>query len=446
MKINKEYPPNNEPVTQTLDSVLGEQQNTIEVTDSIDLTPRVDTAKETRIYEPRPLTPQDPVYNEIMEQFGARPVKPKYWFEEFGDYWSCSCGHINSGPTCEGCGLERDLLRKLFILHKPSDADSLLGDVASDGSDPSARSSQGAAAQEPASSDQVSNAPVVRPVSDPVPVAAKVPIKARVSKLLRGRRKLVALALLLFLLAAGGAGYYYDYALDEDADEVKHGTVSSFTDEEVYSESFVSFDTMNEDLTSDEFRRQCYIAVGDNCLKKKKYTKAVKQYKKAQDIKDGNDVIDKINAAKFAYVSANVSEGGEQMATYLSDLKKIGYPGIEEIYDKYYAWHVKIIANGSESDLKTSKKSFHRSDTVFFHISLTGGEPNEKIKLYYVLTWPGGAKETQNFNSQWKSGSKITAHFSYPVAMFGQEGKMVLKVYDSESNQELGSCSVNFTN
>lgn len=76
----------------------------------------------TQVYEPRPLTPEDDIYEDIIEQFASAPTKPKYWFEEFGDYWSCSCGHINRGDKCKSCGLERELLRSLFILHKPADS------------------------------------------------------------------------------------------------------------------------------------------------------------------------------------------------------------------------------------------------------------------------------------------------------------------------------------
>ena len=80
----------------------------------------------TQIYEPRPLTPDDDIYEDIIEQFSSSPTIPKYWFEEFGDYWSCSCGHINRGDYCKSCGLERELLRSLFILHKPESAQGAL--------------------------------------------------------------------------------------------------------------------------------------------------------------------------------------------------------------------------------------------------------------------------------------------------------------------------------
>lgn len=81
----------------------------------------ISDSNKTKVYEPRPLTPDDDIYEDVLEQFASAPTKPKYWFEEFGDYWSCSCGHINKGSRCKNCGLERDLLRSLFILHKPAD-------------------------------------------------------------------------------------------------------------------------------------------------------------------------------------------------------------------------------------------------------------------------------------------------------------------------------------
>ena len=39
---------------------------------------------------PRPVKPEDESYRELMMRFTTHPVKPKYWFEEFGDHWTCS--------------------------------------------------------------------------------------------------------------------------------------------------------------------------------------------------------------------------------------------------------------------------------------------------------------------------------------------------------------------
>ena len=99
-----------------------ETRKAVDLKDLADAQNKASDEKVTQIYEPRPLTPDDDIYEDIIEQFAAAPTKPKYWFEEFGDYWSCSCGHINKGDRCKSCGLERELLRSLFILHKPAGA------------------------------------------------------------------------------------------------------------------------------------------------------------------------------------------------------------------------------------------------------------------------------------------------------------------------------------
>ena len=97
-----------------------ETRKAIDLKTLSDIENKATEEKVTQVYEPRPLTPDDDIYEDIIEQFASAPTKPKYWFEEFGDYWSCSCGHINKGDRCKSCGLERDLLRSLFILHKPA--------------------------------------------------------------------------------------------------------------------------------------------------------------------------------------------------------------------------------------------------------------------------------------------------------------------------------------
>ena len=99
-----------------------ETRKAVDLKDIADAQNKASDEKVTQVYEPRPLTPDDDIYEDIIEQFASAPTKPKYWFEEFGDYWSCSCGHINKGDRCKSCGLERELLRSLFILHKPAGA------------------------------------------------------------------------------------------------------------------------------------------------------------------------------------------------------------------------------------------------------------------------------------------------------------------------------------
>ena len=87
-----------------------------------------------------------------------------------------------------------------------------------------------------------------------------------------------------------------------------------------------------------------------------------------------------------------------------------------------------------------------RKDTVFFHATLSGGEPSEQIMLYYEITWPSGSSQIYNLDSTWKDGSNITARFQYPIPLFGKEGKLTFKLYDRSTNEVLGSDSIIFKN
>ena len=192
--------------------------------------------------------------------------------------------------------------------------------------------------------------------------------------------------------------------------------------------------------------RKCHIGIGDRYYEKGEFENAIASYQTAMDMKDTDALQKKINKAKFGYVKAYQSKRTDQVETYLAELMSIKYPGIQEIYDTYYAWHVKIIANNSEDDYSNDMETISRHDTAYFHATLSGGEPSEQIELYYEIVWPNGAKQVYNLDSNWKSGSKITARFQYPIPLFGTEGKLTFTLYDKSTNEALGSDSIAFQN
>ena len=108
--------------------------------------------------------------------------------------------------------------------------------------------------------------------------------------------------------------------------------------------------------------------------------------------------------------------------------------------------HIIIIANTAEDDYSNDMDTISRHDTAYFHATLSGGEPSEEIELYYEIVWPNGAKQVYNLDSKWKSGSKITARFQYPIPLFGSEGKLTFTLYDKSTNEAMGSDSITFQN
>ena len=453
--------------------------------------------KETVIYEPRPLTPYDDIYEDVIEQFASAPTKPKYWFEEFGDYWSCSCGHINKGDCCKNCGIERDLLRSLFILHKPAGEPGKLNRKLKSTKDKADKEDQlhSERAQQRRKREENSNGeikvtpieeatgsehlPAVVDSSDSTESSSPAPVQPVKPKKPHRRTKMIIAAIILFamIIAAGAAIYVY---LAEPA--IKYEEALQLKNDGKYSEAIKKFealgdyqdcgeliwecyisigdayyddgkftdaiDTYNiamnlkESDLIDKKIRKCHIAIGDNYYKKKKYKKALAAYSTAAEIENSDALEEKINAAKFGFVKANLSDGNSTALKYMSELMKIDYPGIQEIYDDYYAWHINIVANTSEEDYSTDLDTASRKDTVYFHVSLSGGEPSEEIRLYYEISWPNGQSQIYDLDSVWKDGSKITAGFQYPIPLFGREGDLVFKLYDKNTKELLGSDTV----
>ena len=220
-------------------------------------------------------------------------------------------------------------------------------------------------------------------------------------------------------------------------------------DNKEYKNAITAYNTamdLKEDSSLHEKIRLCYIGIGDKYLSDKAYEKALGAYTVAAEIAAGEDVQKKIDDAKFGYVKAFMSDRTEQVEKYMAELMESEYPGIQEIYDQYYTWHTSIVANTSETDYSTDIGTVSRKDTVYFHVSLSGGEPAEKIHLYYEVKWPDGRSEIYDLGADWKAGDKIAARFQYPIPLFGREGKMTFTLYDNNTKENLGSDSVTFKN
>jgi len=454
--------------------------------------------KETTVYQPRPLTPEDDIYEDIIEQFASAPTKPKYWFEEFGNYWSCSCGHINSGTYCKSCGIERELLRSLFILHKPANEPGKLDKKLKtaknrvDEEEKLHHEKDARRVQREADgnslevipideSNEVSGLPVESTIEKPVAKNNTVPATSKPNKEKKKAKIIIAILLLLILIAGASYAIYvylaapaiqYNEAKDlqtagkyEEAIE-KYESLGEYEDsaamiwecyvlmaDEYYAngefdtaiETYkIASDIKNNDDIQDKIRK-CYLGKGDAFAKKGSYKKAINSYNKAADMNMTSELKDKINDAKFGYVKKNLNKDDNSTAiNYMNELMDINYPGIQKVYDEFYAWSFSIVANTSERDFSTDLSDVSRKDTVYFHVSLSGGEPNEKLQLYYEITWPDGQSQISDLGPGWKDGSKITARFQYPMPLFGREGKLTFKLFDKNTQEMLTVDTVTF--
>ncbi len=387
--------------------------------------------KDKDKHTPRPVKPEDESYRELMMRFTAHPVKPKYWFEEFGDHWTCSCGQINKGETCANCGLERDLLRKLFILHKPSadgtpagpggkpGASQGLGDKKDQGLDDlEGGDAADAALTDGAASGRYEDA-------DDADVAATGGAH-------KGLVIGVIIAAVLLLMGTGAFLYYVVLPEMQAQDAAKRDSVRISLTE--------NLPIATAPLPKAQYK--AYVAAGDMLCKDKKFVKAQNYYKRAADLKDDASIKQKILDAKYGYVKSHQSEGGEYFETYLNELVDKGYDGARTIYDQYYAWHVSIVANNMSDDFTTDMKNVNRSDTVYFHTTVTGGAPGDAVRLYYQIVWPDGSAEKKDIDSTWKAGTHFSTRFQYSMPFLAKAGKLTFEIYDKDSHDLLGTDSI----
>lgn len=352
----------------------------------------------------QPLNPSDEKYDDIMvnyeevtEKMSSSPTKPKYWFKEQGDHWYCTCGQLNKGDSCSNCGLERELLRALFFLHEPGD--------------------------EPGKYEGM----------DVTYTNVEVPS----NKLSTRAKLIIAIAVILILAAAAGLCSYY-YIIKPNMEREAAATAKA-----IGKSIETNVPVCTKDM--DTFLRDSYVTAGDKSLDGESYERALRFYSKASDFEGAPDLTDKINKAKYGYVKAHKSDGGDKFEKYLGQLHEIGYSDVDKIYYEYYAWHFSIVANLDPDDYESDIEAASRADTVYFHVTVSGGPPGETVDIYYDAKWPSGARQTDMIGSGWKAGSKGSAHFSNPVPFFAQEGKLSFRIFDKSTQEELGSDSIEFT-
>ena len=383
-----------------------------------------DQIRATKDYSPKPITPEDKSYREVMMLFSDHPVKPKYWFEEFGEYWTCSCGQINRGDACSNCGLDRELLRKLFT---------------SDFKDEDATKANTPEGSSRTDGEQAGSVAFVEETTDPVddnqdeePVFVDEQDLLKLRK--RRTRRILIILIILILLLGGGLAAFYFYYLPElnRQDEAQANTVKDSLIRELPTVL-----TPMEEVEFDSYRN-----AGDIMYEKKDYVKAIEYYNKALKVKSDESVKKKIQAAKFSYVSDNQEEGGKTFNKYLNELKKANYPGINDIYERHYTWKASTVANTGYSDYSTDMSSIDRRNIVYFHTTFTGGPPDEELDLYYEVIWPDGTSERRSISGTKSEGETVTTNCQYTFPATAGESRLTYKIYNNADHKMLSSDSV----
>ena len=173
------------------------------------------------------------------------------------------------------------------------------------------------------------------------------------------------------------------------------------------------------------------------------YFKAIEAFEELDGYKDSEK---KINEAKYKYVLDNKNNDNSTTYEFLSELKRIDYKNSTDIYDDLYEWKITMLAiNTSENDETTNKNSISKYDTVYFHFRLTGGKPNETVRIKVVDIPPNGNSGDYYFDSVWEDGDILWYSWGYNEPQYGTAGTLQCKFYD-ENNNLIGVASVRLSN
>lgn len=197
-----------------------------------------------------------------------------------------------------------------------------------------------------------------------------------------------------------------------------------------------------KDRTSELYRESSY-KVGLQCLSRNDYKTAITHFKDSNEYEDS---LDQINKAKYGYISAHKSSEDYTTYLYLKDLKAIGYKDSSDIFKTIYAWKATIVANDSEANETKSMSSLSKYSNWYFHIKLTGGEPNANTTVKYTGYFPDGSTSSGKWDAgSWADGYSGTCWFYYDNPAYGRQGTFTIKVMDGSGNV-IGEKSVQITN
>lgn len=158
-----------------------------------------------------------------------------------------------------------------------------------------------------------------------------------------------------------------------------------------------------------------------------KYTEAVKIFEELSDFEDSKEL--KL-VSMYAYVKGHQKADDMTTFDYLKELTEKNFEDSKDIYKSLYAWSAKCVINNSKSDSKTNMEVVSRFDTVYFHVSLSGGAPNATTTVKYEIVFPGGSIQKGDFGKDWKKGSEGCTWVWFKSPAYADTGYAYIKLFD----------------
>ena len=142
------------------------------------------------------------------------------------------------------------------------------------------------------------------------------------------------------------------------------------------------------------------------------------------------------------YVNANknasFTSARKICCEYLKDLIQSDSATWQPVYNEMFSWKITDMYWNTSKDSTEHMTTIKSGSPVYFHYTLSGGEPNASTKLYDRVTWSNGTRGNYtSYEGNWYNDDTLwTGWTKLPVT-----GKVTITVYDGNKNK-IGSGSV----
>ena len=185
--------------------------------------------------------------------------------------------------------------------------------------------------------------------------------------------------------------------------EINYQRANSLLNEEKFDAARLAFEDLGNYRDSKEMIDECLYQKACSLLEDDLYDSAISLFEELDRYKKSED---KIDEAKYGYIIDHRNNTNTTTFAYLKSLKNKDYKDCANIYKELYDWKITVLAvNSDKDDDSTNKSSIKKNAPVYFHIDLSGGEPNESIRITVKSTWPNGNTSEYTFNSKWDKWS-----------------------------------------
>ena len=219
--------------------------------------------------------------------------------------------------------------------------------------------------------------------------------------------------------------------------EAKYQNAKKLLDAKNYTNARSAFSSLNgykdsADLYKEATYQQCK-ADKTNAAQYINLLDALGDYKDSAALR-----LEKMSQYVNANKNASFTSTRKICCEYLKDLIQSDSATWQPVYNEMFSWKITDVYWNTSADSTTQVSSIKSGSPVYFHFTISGGEPGASTMLYRRVFWSDGDKSGYNsFNYEYKDGDSSYVYWD----KLSYKGKVTITVYDGNKNK-IGSGSV----